>query len=117
MALRVYGIPTCSTVKKAKKWLEEQGLDYEWNNTRENAPDAETLAGWVGTLGAKPFKNTSGGSYRALGPEKKEWSDEQWIAAFAEDAMLLKRPVLEKDGVALTTGFKIPVWTELLLND
>ena len=61
---------------------------------------------WVGALTARPMRNTSGGSYRALGEEKKEWSDAQWIEAFAQDAMLLKRPLFEKDGEAVMVGFR-----------
>jgi arsenate reductase len=64
------------------------------------------IADWVGTLGSKPMRNTSGQSYRALGEEKKDWSDEQWIEAFAGDAMLLKRPLFVKDGKAVLVGFR-----------
>jgi arsenate reductase (glutaredoxin) len=52
------------------------------------------------------MRNTSGQSYRALGDEKKTWTDEQWIEAFALDAMLLKRPLFVKDGTAVMVGFK-----------
>ena len=52
------------------------------------------------------MRNTSGGSYRALGEEKKSWTDAQWADAFAADAMLLKRPLFERSGTALMTGFR-----------
>lgn len=52
------------------------------------------------------MRNTSGQSYRALGEEKTTWTDEQWVAAFAEDVMLLKRPLFVKEGTAVAVGFK-----------
>ncbi len=106
MSLQIYGIPTCSTVKKALKWLDERDVDYEFVNTKENAPDSKMISGWVKALGAKPMRNTSGQSYRAIGDEKKTWSDEQWVEAFSNDAMLLKRPLFVRDGEAVFVGFR-----------
>ena len=106
MSLKVYGIPNCGTCKKAIAWLEDKGIAYEFINTKEQPPAEATLKKWVAELTARPMRNTSGLSYRALGEEKKEWSDEQWIEAFAEDAMLLKRPLFEKDGEAVMVGFR-----------
>jgi arsenate reductase len=106
MALTVYGIPTCSTCKKALTWLESHDIRYDWVNTKLNPPQRDTIADWVNTLGAKPLRNTSGQAYRALGEEKKTWTDAQWIEAFTADAMLLKRPVFVKDGTAVLVGFR-----------
>ena len=106
MALQVYGIPNCGTCKKALKWLDANGVDYDFINTKEQPPSREQIADWVATLTARPMRNTSGMSYRALGEDKKTWSDEQWINAFAEDAMLLKRPLFVKDKQAVLVGFR-----------
>ena len=106
MALQVYGIPNCGTCKKALKWLDDNGIDYEFINTKEQTPNREQITDWVNTLTARPMRNTSGMSYRALGEEKKTWSDDQWIDAFAEDAMLLKRPLFIKDNKAVLVGFR-----------
>ena len=106
MSLQVYGIPTCSTVKKALKWLDERNVEYEFVNTKETMPDREAIADWVKILGSKPMRNTSGKSYRAIGEEKKTWSDEQWIEAFSQDGMLLKRPLFVRDGEAVFVGFR-----------
>ncbi|MEB3275324.1 MAG: Spx/MgsR family RNA polymerase-binding regulatory protein [Prochlorothrix sp.] len=108
MTLLVYGIPTCGTCKKAFQWLKTQEIDYEFINTKENPPDRAQIAAWVDRLGHKPMRNTSGQSYRALGEEKKSWDDRQWIDAFAVDAMLLKRPLFVRDGVAVLAGFRQP---------
>lgn len=106
MSLTIYGIPTCNTCKKARKWLTDKGISHTWVNLRDSAPTQEQCTQWVTDLTAKPLKNTSGGSYRALGEEKQTWSDAEWALAFANDPMLLKRPVVVKDGHAIFTGFK-----------
>lgn len=107
MTIQVYGIPNCGTCKKALKWLQENHLEYEFINTKEEPPSAQQISAWVDAFGSKPMRNTSGGAYRALGEEKKTWSEDQWIAAFAEDAMLLKRPLILKDGVPVLVGFRV----------
>ena len=106
MSIQVYGIPNCGTCKKAFKWLEEHGIEYEFTNTKEDPPSRNTIESWVNSLGSKPMRNTSGLSYRALGEEKKTWTDQQWVDAFANDAMLLKRPLFIKDGKAIMVGFR-----------
>jgi arsenate reductase len=106
MSIDVYGIPNCGTCKKALAWLEEQQVAYTFINTKEHPPSRAMVADWVQALGAKPLRNTSGQSYRALGAEKQAWGDAQWIEAFANDAMLIKRPLFVKDGVAVAVGFR-----------
>ncbi|WP_414752379.1 Spx/MgsR family RNA polymerase-binding regulatory protein [Anabaena sp. CCY 9910] len=106
MSIQVYGIPNCGTCKKAFNWLQAHKVDYEFINTKENPPTRENIQNWVKSLGSTPMRNTSGQSYRALGEEKKNWTDEQWIEEFAKDAMLLKRPLFVKDGIAVAVGFR-----------
>ncbi len=106
MVLKIYGIPSCGTCKKALQWLDNHEIPYEFVNTKEHPPSLEQVQTWVQALTAKPMRNTSGQSYRALDEEKKDWDDQQWIEAFAQDAMLLKRPLFERDGQAILVGFR-----------
>jgi arsenate reductase (glutaredoxin) len=106
MALQIYGIPTCGTCKKAFKWLEKDGIAYEFIDMKVRPPDRQTIAAWMEVLGSKPMRNTSGQSYRSLDEAKQTWADDQWIEAFAQDAMLLKRPIFVQDGAAIGAGFK-----------
>ncbi|PSB30181.1 Spx/MgsR family RNA polymerase-binding regulatory protein [Stenomitos frigidus] len=106
MSLQVYGIPNCGTCKKAFNWLESNGVAYEFINTKEQPPAQSLVQNWVEALGSKPMRNTSGQSYRALGTAKDDWAEAQWIEAFTQDAMLLKRPLFVKDGTAVMVGFK-----------
>jgi arsenate reductase len=109
MGLEVYGIPTCGTCKKATAWLEQNGVEYTFINTKETPPTREMLTEWVAALGAKPMRNTSGQSYRAIAAaEKQAWDDDAWIDAFALDAMIIKRPLFVKAGVAVMVGFRAP---------
>jgi arsenate reductase (glutaredoxin) len=106
MSIEVYGIPNCGTCKKALQWLQANNVEHKFINTKDNPPTRQEIEAWVKTLGSQPMRNTSGQSYRALGEEKKTWSDEHWIEAFAQDAMLLKRPLFVKNGKAVMVGFK-----------
>ena len=106
MSIQVYGIPNCGTCKKAFQWLEANGIQYEFVNTKEQPPSRKMIQDWVEKLGSKPMRNTSGQSYRSLGDEKNSWTDAQWVEAFAKDAMLLKRPLFVKDETAVAVGFR-----------
>lgn len=114
MSLQVYGIPNCGTCKKAIMWLQNQGINYEFINTKEVSPTVEMIENWVQALGSKSMRNTSGQSYRALGEEKQTWTEKQWVEAFAKDAMLLKRPLFVKDNIAVLVGFRA---TEAVMRD
>jgi arsenate reductase len=116
MTLELYGIPTCNTCKKAQQWLDQQGIAYTFINTKTHPPDRPTIAAWVAALGAKPLRNTSGQSYRALGADKQTWDDAAWIAAFSADAMLIKRPVWVRGGTAIAVGFRDPAAIHALLD-
>jgi arsenate reductase len=106
MAIVVWGIPSCSTVKKAHAALRAHGISFEVRDLREAPPSRADVARFVAAVGAAALRNTSGGAYRALGPGKDTFTDAQWTDAFATDPMLIKRPVIERDGVTVGVGFK-----------
>ncbi len=104
--LTVYGIPSCGTVKKALAWLTSEGVPHHFVDFRSTPPSPEQVARWTAALGAQAMRNTSGGSYRALGAEKDGWDDATWTGAFAADPMLIRRPVIEQDGAPVLVGFR-----------
>ena len=104
--MKIYGIPNCGTVKKAKAWLEQEGVVFEAIDFRKDPPTKTMVEACVGALGSQAMRNTSGGSYRALPEEKKTWDDNRWIDEFASDPMLIKRPIIEVDGQAVKVGFR-----------
>ena len=104
--MKIYGIPNCGTVKKAKAWLEQRGVAFEAIDFRNDPPTRAMVEAWVDALGSKAMRNTSGGSYRALPEEKKTWDDARWIDEFTSDPMLIKRPIIEVDDQAVKVGFR-----------
>lgn len=109
--------PKCSTCQKAKKWLEEKGLDVSVRDIKLENPTAEELRGWhrASGLPLKRFFNTSGLQYKALGLKDKlpAMDEEDQLALLATDGMLVKRPILVGDGFVLT-GFRPQEWEEKL---
>jgi len=109
--------PTCSTCKKARKWLDEHGASYTARHIKENNPTYEELKRWleVSGLPVKRFFNTSGLQYKALGLKDKlptMTTDEQ-LRLLATDGMLVKRPLLVTDDRVLP-GFREEQWEEAL---
>lgn len=106
--------PKCSTCKKAKKYLEDLGVQFEDRNIVEENPTAEELRVWIGRSGypVKKFFNTSGMKYRELGLKDKlpQMSDEEKIELLSTDGMLVKRPILI-DGDRILVGFREKEWT------
>lgn len=106
MSLTLYGIPSCGTVKKARAWLDARGIDHTFVDFRTVPPTRAQIDTWVEAFGAKALRNTSGGSYRALPDDKSGWSDAVWAEHFAGDPMLIKRPVVERDGRPVRVGWR-----------
>ncbi len=109
MSLRVHQYPKCSTCRKALKWLDERGIEYESVDIVESPPSKGALqALWQKSgLPLKRFFNTSGVSYRegSFGKRLPTMSDEEALAARAADGKLIKRPLLES-GERVLVGFK-----------
>lgn len=105
--------PKCSTCKRAKKYLEEHGVDFTDRHIVEDNPTAEELKVWIDRSGypVKKFFNTSGMKYRELGLKDKlpEMSEDAQIQLLASDGMLVKRPLIVEENRILV-GFKEKEW-------
>jgi arsenate reductase len=106
----------CSTCKKAEKWLQDNGIEYEKRPIKEENPTAKELKEWKEKSGIplKSFFNTSGQIYRSMGLKDrlKEMSDEEQFELLATDGMLVKRPILLA-GERVLVGFREAQWSEL----
>ena len=106
---------TCSTCKKAQKWLDERGIAYDLRPIKEENPTEEELRRWhqMRGLPLKKFFNTSGMQYRALGLKDRlpQMSEDEQFALLATDGMLVKRPMLIGEDFVLV-GFKEAEWAE-----
>lgn len=113
MALTFYWYPKCGTCRKAKKWLEENDIDFNEVHIVENPPSKEQLKDLYEKSGLelKKFFNTSGMKYRELGLKDrlKTASEEEMLELLASDGMLIKRPIAT-DGNNVTVGFKEDVY-------
>lgn len=97
--LTLYGIKNCDTVKKARKWLEEAGIDYRFHDYRKDGIDDELLSGFAKVLGWEALLNTRGTTWRKLDDAAKADVDEaKAIALMAAHDALVKRPVWMKNG-------------------
>lgn len=109
--------PKCTTCKKAKKWLDDNGFDYIDRDIKLENPSYDELKEIYekSNLDIKKFFNTSGMIYRELGLKDKlpTMSLDKKLELLATDGMLIKRPLLVKDNVVLT-GFKEKEWEEKL---
>lgn len=109
--------PKCSTCKKAKKWLDENGVEYTDRHIIENNPTYEELKEWYEKSGLplKKFFNTSGMLYKSLNLKEKmtTMSEDEQLKLLATDGMLVKRPLIVSDDVILT-GFREKEWIEKL---
>ena len=107
--------PKCTTCQKARKWLEERGVEFEIRHIVEDNPTVEELSGWIAASGlpVKKFFNTSGLFYKEMQLKDKlaAMSEEEQLALLATNGMLVKRPLVIGDDYVLT-GFKEKEWEE-----
>ena len=109
--------PPCTTCQKAKKWLDEHGLSYTDRHIKNEKPTYEELCAWYTASGLplKKFFNTSGLLYKSMNLKEKlpTMTEEEQLQLLASDGMLVKRPIVVKDGTVLV-GFKQAQWEQLL---
>ncbi|MGL5917367.1 MAG: arsenate reductase family protein [Culicoidibacterales bacterium] len=117
MMITFYTYPTCSTCKKAKKWLDEHELAYTAILIHENPPTAEKLMQFwqLSQLPLKKFFNTSGLKYRELNLKTvlPTLTEAEQLDLLASDGMLIKRPLLVTESIVLV-GFKLETWEAIL---
>lgn len=111
--------PKCTTCKKAKKWLDDNGFSYTDRHIVENNPTADEIKEWHKKSGLelKKFFNTSGLLYKSMNLKEKlpTMSDEEKYELLASNGMLVKRPVLV-DGDRVLLGFKAEKWEDSFIN-
>ena len=109
--------PKCTTCQKAKKWLDDNKIEYQLRNIKEENPNVEELSDWYKMSGhhLKKFFNTSGLLYKSMELKDKlpTMTEEEQLKLLATDGMLVKRPLVIGDGFVLV-GFKESEWSEKL---
>ena len=101
----VYGIKNCDTVKKARDWLDAEGIEYRFHDFKVEGLDGETAAGWIAALGQDVVINRRGTTWRKLSPVQQAiGGDADAAALIAAQPSLVKRPVFDT-GNGLIVGF------------
>jgi arsenate reductase len=106
MAVTIYGIKNCDTMKKARTWLDEHKVGYAFHDYKASGIDKDTLQKWAKKAGWEKLLNRAGTTFKKLPDADKANLDEpRAIALMLGQPSMIKRPVLEKDGNILV-GFK-----------
>lgn len=109
--------PKCTTCQKAKKWLDDNKIEYELRDIKENNPSYDELMEWhaKSELPLKKFFNTSGILYKSIELKNKLpcMTDDEQLNLLATDGMLVKRPILIGDDFVLV-GFKEVEWSKII---
>lgn len=112
MALTLYGISNCDTVKKARRWLDDHGIAHAFHDYRKDGLDAAQLQGWAETLGWEKLLNKSGTTFRKLPDAQKDNLDaESAKALMLDQPAMIRRPLVDADG-ALSVGFSADDWQQ-----
>ena len=109
--------PKCTTCQKAKKWLDDNKIEYELRDIKLKNPTLEELTEWYKKSGLplKKFFNTSGLLYKSMDLKNKlpDMTEDEMLQLLSTDGMLVKRPILVGNDIVLV-GFKEVEWNEKL---
>jgi len=105
--VKLYGIANCTTVKKARTWLESHGVDFEFYDFKKQGVSEAMLSGWLKQVGWQKLLKKTGPTWGQL-PDAVKVSikdDASAMALMLSKPNIIKRPVLERKGKVLATGF------------
>jgi arsenate reductase (glutaredoxin) len=107
MAITIYGIKNCDTMKKARAWLDKQGVDHAFHDYKTAGIAREKLEGWAKKAGWETLLNRAGTTFKKLPEKDKDGLTEQKaLALMLAQPSMIKRPVLELPGGKLLVGFR-----------
>lgn len=116
--ITVYGIPNCDTVKKARAWLSDQGLEVAFHDFKKQGVPAELLPAWLQAFGRDKLVNRAGTTWRKLGDATKAGlvDDAAAIALMQTEPSVIKRPVVRWPGGEWTLGFSAAAFEKSAAN-
>lgn len=112
MTITLYGITNCDTVKKARKWLADAGVPYAFHDFKKQGVPEDHLQRWLAAAGWEKLLNRHGTTWRKLEPaaQQQAGSEAGARALMLAQPSVIKRPVVEWDGGAVTVGFDAAAW-------
>lgn len=108
----MYAIPNCDTVKKARAFLDQKKVDYQFSDFKKIKPTADQIENWKAFMGELPV-NKKGTTYKKVKDKYEALSEKAKIAFIIENASMIKRPVLEKNGKIIAIGFDPEEYSKL----
>jgi arsenate reductase len=112
MPITIYGIKNCDTMKKARAWLDNHGVDYAFHDYKTAGIEHAKLEGWAKKVGWKTLLNRAGTTFKKLPDKDKDSVTEKIaIALMLAQPSMIKRPVLDLGGGKLLVGFKPEIYT------
>jgi arsenate reductase len=115
MAITIYGIRNCDTMKKARAFLDRQGVSYVFHDYKASGIDRNKLEAWTKKAGWETLLNRAGTTFRKLSDKEKEGVNEKKaIALMLAQPSMIKRPVLELPGGKLVVGFKLEEYKKVI---
>lgn len=112
----IYGISNCDTVKKAKKWLDTNGVNYQYHDFRKDGLDSDTIASWLTEIDTEVLVNRRSTTWKQLSDEDKARAESDTAALLTQYPTLIKRPVLVT-AKELLVGFKEARYQQRLDED
>jgi Spx/MgsR family transcriptional regulator len=115
--MRLYGIPNCNTVKKARDWLDANNISYEFHDFKKQGIDEATINNWLNQYPWEKLINRAGITWRGLDDATKSSISDNAssIALMQAKTSVIKRPILVKDGNILCLGFDENAYKETCL--
>ncbi len=114
--MKLYGIPNCSTVKKARDWLSANNIAYEFHDFKKHGIDSTTLTNWLAQIPHDKLINRAGLTWRGLNDAAKAAviDNDSAILLMQDKTSVIKRPVLVKDNQIFSVGFDETTYQKLL---
>jgi Spx/MgsR family transcriptional regulator len=113
MAITIYGIKNCDTMKKARAWLDKKGVDYAFHDYKTAGIERERLEKWENKVGWEKLLNRAGMTFRKLPDKDKAGIDaKKALALMLKQPSMIKRPVLDLGGGKLVVGFSPELYGE-----
>lgn len=114
--MELYGIPNCDMVKKARVWLDRNGLAYTFHDYKKQGADPAKIAAWIAAAGIDTVVNRKGTTFRKLGEAEKALAADSHtaVALLVQHLSIIKRPIVEH-AHGILVGFKEDEWSAALL--
>ncbi|MRI58488.1 MAG: arsenate reductase family protein [Epsilonproteobacteria bacterium] len=111
--MKVYGIKTCGSVKKALKFLNDRGMEYEFVDFKKSPVGCDKIDEWIAKVGIEKLFNKRGTKYRQLGLKDLNLDENGMREWLCKENLLIKRPVIELDDGRVIVGFDEELYKEV----